>query len=351
MLDQDQKRDFLKRAGWDGASETRVGEDWSQRKISRVEKNGRSAIVMHSFPDDDPQATPGHKLRDFVRISSYLFSIGLSAPQLYAQDIAHGLLLVEDFGSISLQDRIQDMPALQGDDYLRATNVLIHLYARSQHISIDLPSYHASYIHAGRRRVVDWYLPVVRRAKNPDGLAEDYLEVWRKIEKSLPMVPHRFLHGDFHPANLMWLAEREKDKQIGLIDFQGAMVGPAPYDLVNFLEDARRIVPDEIRSVCLTRFINPLMPAEREAFLAWYPVLACQFHCRVIGQAIKLAVQNGKTRLLDLIPILSHHMRHDLKHPVLAPLARWFVLQHVDFKETSGIDLGGLAGFIREDAF
>lgn len=351
MLDPAERLNFLKHAGWAGAFETRVGEDWSQRKIFRVEKNGRSAIVMHSLPDDHPQATAGHKLRDFVRISSYLFSIGLSAPQVYAQDVAHGLLLVEDFGSISLQDRIQDMPSSQGDDYLRATNVLAHIYGRSQHISIDLPDYYAGHIHTGRRRVVDWYIPAIKRVKNPDGLSEEYLEVWKKIEKSLPIVPRRFLHADFHPANLMWLAEREKDKQIGLVDFQGAVVGPAPYDLVNLLDDARRIVPDDIRAVCLGKFIEHLMPAERESFLAWYPILACQFHCRVIGQAVKLAVHSGKTRLLDLVPILSHHLQHDLKHPLLAPLAQWFVAQRVDFRETATIDLSGLGSLIREDAF
>jgi aminoglycoside/choline kinase family phosphotransferase len=120
---------------------------------------------------------------------------------------------------------------------------------------------------------------------------------------------------------------------------------------VNLLDDARRIVPDDIRSMCLNRFIEHLMPAEKEAFLAWYPVLACQFHCRVIGQAVKIAVHSGKTRLLDLVPILSHHLQHDLKHPLLAPLAQWFAEQKIDFRETATIDLSGLAPLIREDAF
>jgi aminoglycoside/choline kinase family phosphotransferase len=105
-----------------------------------------------------------------------------------------------------------------------------------------------------------------------------------------------------------------------LVDFQGAVVGPAPYDLVNLLDDARRIVPDDIRvRVPGNRFIEHLMPAEKEAFLAWYPVLACQFHCRVIGQAVKLAVHSGKTRLLDLVPYSFPSFAARLEAPAIGP--------------------------------
>lgn len=90
---------FLKHAGWEGAIETPVGEDWSQRKILRVNRGERTAILMHAVPDDDPRATPGHHLSDYIRIAHYVRSMELSAPQVYAQDLTHGLLLVEDFGT------------------------------------------------------------------------------------------------------------------------------------------------------------------------------------------------------------------------------------------------------------
>lgn len=350
-LSQAQRAEFLKQSGWSGVQESPVGEDWSQRKFFRIEKGGRTAVVMQAVPDDDPRATPGHKLRDFVTVSGYLRQIGLSAPQVYAQDLQHGLLLVEDFGGQDFASLIPMGHERERDLYLLATKTLAHLYAKTEFIAIDLPDYYAGHVHKGRQRVVDWYMPAVLGRPNPDGIVDEYLNIWKLIEKSLPRVKRRFLHGDFHPANLMWLPDRQGIQQTGLIDFQGAMMGPAPYDLVNLLDDARRDVPSDIRKECLLRYTEGMLPEDKEAFLAWYPVLATQFHCRIIGQALRLAIRDGKTRLLTLIPVLRRHMIRDLSSPQLKPLKDWFSAQHVDFLDNSMIDVGIAARNIRADAF
>ena len=63
-----------------------------------------------------------------------------------------------------------------------------------------------------------------------------------------------------------------------------------------------------------------------------------------------MAVLNNKTRLMDLIPILRHHLRRDLEHPVLAPLKDWFRDVGVDFSVKTPINLEKAAHFIRPDA-
>jgi hypothetical protein len=350
-LSQAQRAEFLKNSGWDCAEESPVGEDWSQRKFFRIEKGGKTAIVMHAVPDDDPRATPGHKLRDFISISGYLRQIGLSVPEVYAQDLHHGLLLVEDFGNQDFAGLIPTNKNREHDLYLLAAKTLAHIYSKTEFIAIDLPDYYAGHVHKGRQRVVDWYMPAMLERSNPDGLVEDYLSVWKSIEKKLPRVKRRLLHGDFHPANMMWLPERVGIQQTGLIDFQGAMMGPAPYDLVNLLDDARRDVPQDIRDACLNQFLAGMAAEDRESFEAWYPVLAAQFHCRVIGQALRLAILDGKTRLLTIIPILRRHLIRDLSSPVLKPLKDWFDAQGVDFSDVRQIDPAKAAKFIRPDAF
>jgi aminoglycoside/choline kinase family phosphotransferase len=341
MLNPDWKQDFLTCAGWQAAAETPVGEDWSQRKFWRLAKGGKTAILMQAVPDDDPRATPGHKLGDYVRIAGYLRGLGFSTPEVLAQDVPRGLLLVEDFGNAGFQDT----------DYPAAVDVLAELYCKTEAVAIALPGYYQSHVHTGRRRVVDWYLPAITKAKNPDGLAENYLDVWTQIESGLPPVQRRFLHGDFHPGNMMMLPGREGGLHIGILDFQGAMIGPAPYDLVNLLDDARRIVPEDIRQNGLVRMTSGMGATERESFLLWYPVLAAQFHCRVIGQAIRLALKDNKTRLLSLLPILSEHLRRDFENPVLAPMKDWFAGQGISFGDVPEITPETLRPIIREDAF
>lgn len=346
MLDQDAKKDFLRHAGWQGAAEQSVGEDWSQRHISRLSKDGKTAILMHSLPDDDPRLTPGHKPSDYVRIDSYLRDLGLSAPEIYQADPARGLLLVEDFGTTSFHELGAD-----ADMYLAATDVLVHLYRSTETPDIELPDYYQGHIHTGRRRVIDWYTPALRGHRNEDGLSEAYLKVWDEIERGLPPVPKRFLHIDFHPHNLMWLPERQGLKRVGPIDFQGAMFGPAPYDLANLLREARRIVPDDIQNFCLERFSAALPQEEWSAFYAWYKVLATQFHCRVIGQALRLAIKLDKTHLLGIIPVLQQQLETDLRDPLLEPLATFFKENEINFSRPLDVNLAHIIPLIREDAF
>lgn len=248
--------------------------------------------------------------------------------------------------------------SVERDLYLLATATLKHIYKKTEFIAIDLPDYFTSHIHKGHQRVVDWYMPAVRYKKNADETVQEYLKIWQHIEKKLPQPKRRLLHGDFHPGNLMWLPERQGVKQAGILDFQQAMMGPAPYDLVNLLEDARREVPTELRRECLATYVEGMPADEIESFLAWYPVLAAQFHFRVIGQAIRLAIRDKKTRLLSIIPVLRRHIIRDLSNPTLKPLRDWFLLQGVDFSDTAPvgfsvpvpIDIEKTTPFIRSDA-
>lgn len=349
-LSEAQRGEFLRNSGWVGAQEAPIGEDWSQRRFYRIINKSKTAVLIQSYPDDDPRMTPGHRMRDFVRISRYLIDLGLSAPKVYAQDMPHGMLLVEDFGSHDFASMIEQNKDMERDLYLHATATLKRLYQKTEFIAIDLPDYFQSHIHKGHQRVVDWYMPAMLGRANADHDVDEYHRIWKQIEKSMPQPKLRLLHGDYHPGNLMWLPEREGYQQTGLLDFQQAMMGPAPYDLVNLLEDARREVPADIKRECLTAYVSALDAEDRESFLAWYPVLATQFHCRVIGQAIRLAIRDNKTRLLSIIPVLRRHITRDLGHSHLKPLKDWFLTKGLDFNASEQIDLTKTAPLIRPDA-
>lgn len=292
---------FLENQGWSVVAP--VAQDGSSRQYFRVEKNGRGAIFM------DASAAPsvGHRAADFIRIGAWLRGIGLRAPEIYAADEGAGFLILEDFGDLTLKKALA-----RGEDarvlYGAAHEILQRL--REARCDLDLPDYYQSHVHRNHRFVIDWYAPELDAA--------EYLAVWAEIEKFLPPVKKNFVHVDFHAENLMWL----EGGAIGILDFQGAMRGPAAYDLASLLEDARLDVPAEIRAEILKDY--------DEEFLLPYHVLAMQFHCRVIGQFIKLAGE-GKAHYLEHIPRLEAYIRAGLEQPVLAPLKAFFSARGLDF--------------------
>ena len=335
MFNEKWKRDFLESQGWSDAVETPAGEDWALRRFSRLAKNGQTVVLMQSLPDKDPRATAGHKVRDYVMIGEYLAMSGFPAPKIYAEDVAKGLLLIEDFGSVSLHEKFVEETDDVADLYLAATGILIGFYKNLRVNHMALPDYFETHIYQGRQRIIDWYYPARTGKRVPPGLREKYLAIWNRIEASLPEPVSCFAHADYHPHNLMVRG----DGVIGLIDFQGAMWAPGPYDLVNLLEDARRIVPKEIKSACQARFKESISEEEWPSFVKWYVVLATQFHCRVIGQAIRLAVREDKTRLLDYVPVLEHYLSRELQSPVLKELKEFFTECGLDFQREGDLNL------------
>ena len=335
FFSEENLKDFLNKTGYEIQSP--LHQDSSIRRYYRVVKNEQTAILMESVPDDSPLISRGHKMVDFIKLSDWLNHHGLKAPQVYEIDLQQGFALIEDFGDFSFKKAIRD-----GHDfknlYSAAKEVLDHLAAIDD--LPDLPLYYESHVHQNRDLIIKHYLPCI--IEEQLDVSKDYINVWEQIEKTLPLCPQSFLHIDFHADNLMWLAHEQGLARVGLLDFQGAMKGPTPYDLTNLLEDARTDIPEDFRRDILSGY-DP-------EFRAWYRVLATQFHCRVIGQFIKIAQDTGNKTYLVHIPRLEKNLAEALKDPLLKPLKDFFDDLNLDFCAVTDMNESEIERFISVNA-
>ena len=107
---------------------------------------------------------------------------------------------------------------------------------------------------------------------------------------------------DFHVDNLMRLAGRSGLAACGLLDFQDAVAGPAAYDLMSLLEDARRDVSPALKAEMLARYRSGVDDGRLEVFERAFAVLAAQRHAKVIGIFTRLCRRDGKPAYLVHIP-------------------------------------------------
>lgn len=314
---------FLKQAGW--RCEAPVSCDVSPRRYYRVSGKGTQAILMDASAAEDRG-----EIFDFIRIAGWLNEAGLKAPEIFEAAPEDGFLILEDFGDISFGAALAtENPALL---YETARSVLAHM-ARQNVANLGLPDFFDSAIYKKRDQFIKWYAPLVR--PGAQNTLDGYRSAWAEIEAALPPCPQGFVHGDYHAENLMRIpgATLPGLKSLGILDFQGALYGPLPYDLGNLLEDARRDISSEIRDAALSGYDEP--------FLLWYRVLTTQFHCRVAGLFVKLAAEQGRNEYLIHLPRLRRYIAEALDMPVLAPL-KYFLEQeglHTDVPP----DLSGLA--------
>ena len=162
------------------------------------------------------------------------------------------------------------------------------------------------------------YLPSV--GVSPNGKAEDIIvQLSDALSRTLPPKPVLVLR-DYHAENMIWLPERDGVKRVGLLDFQDALAGPAIYDLVSLLQDARRDVSAACHEATMRHYLGATGRTE-EATLPVFHLLGLQRNLRILGVFARLASERNKPGYMSLIPRVWGHIRSSLTAPVARELA------------------------------
>jgi aminoglycoside/choline kinase family phosphotransferase len=127
---------------------------------------------------------------------------------------------------------------------------------------------------------------------------------------------------------LIWLDERTGTSKVGIIDFQDAVLGPAAYDLVSLLQDARIDVPEMLELTLLTRYIRARRAADDSfdpaAFAELYVIMSAQRNTRLLGTFARLNRRDGKPQYLRHQPRIWSYLTRSLAHPALSRVKEWY---------------------------
>jgi N-acetylmuramate 1-kinase len=308
---------FLAAQGWAGIEPARLAGDASFRCYYRVARGGRSAVLMDAPP-------PLEDVRPYVAVAAMLRRLGFSAPEVYAEDADRGFLLIEDFGD-DTYTRLLAAGADEAALYALAVDTLIALH-RAVAVSglPGLPSYDAARLVAEAALLAEWYAPAALDAPLPAVAREDYLARWRAVLPHAELPAATLVLRDYHVDNLMLLPGRVGVRGCGLLDFQDAVIGPASYDLVSLLEDARRDVPPALRETMTERYLAAFPGLDRAAFARSAAILAAQRNCKILGIFTRLWRRDGKPAYLRHIGRVWRLLESDVRRePALQPIADW----------------------------
>lgn len=307
---------FLTQSGWGDATRAPLAGDASFRRYERVSGKGRRAVLM--------DAPPAHEdVRLFMRIAETLQKSNLSAPRILASDAGQGFLLLEDLGDDLYSPLLRRSPAQEEALYLAAADVLAELYRIAPVADYaSVPPYNEALLMRECMLLAEWFLPAVMEQGNATKLAEEFRVLWQNLLTKMPAHNTVLVLRDYHADNLLWLPERAGNARVGLLDFQDAVIGAPAYDMVSFLEDARRDVAEQTVQRTLTHYLAQTKQ-EKDAFMASYALLGAQRNCKIIGIFVRLAARDGKANYLSFLPRVWAHLEHDMQHPLLAPLREW----------------------------
>lgn len=304
---------FLNAHGWGGARIEPLAGDASFRRYFRIlSENGRAVLMDAPPPHEDP--------RPFVEVAEWLSEIGLNAPEILAQDLDTGLLLLRDFGDSRLRETVDDDPHCERELYELATDVLLHLHRHPP--MPGLPPHGLAEWLDELMLFCDWYCAALELSVD----AEGYRKAWESVLAPVAgdgLGPVTVLR-DYHAENIMLVAGGEGVARFGLLDFQDALAGHPAYDLASVLEDARRDVPQEIERAMIRRYLAD--SGQSEKFERAYWVLAAQRNTRILGVFTRLWKRDGKPHYRAFQPRMWGLLERDLERPELAPVREWFSL-------------------------
>ncbi|MCO8045482.1 phosphotransferase [Acinetobacter bohemicus] len=277
--------------------------DASFRRYARIKLNNKTFMLMDAPPEKE-DCVP------FVTIDEFFDVHGVRVPHIVSKDLKQGFLLLEDFGDVLLSNLLNDETV--DAYYEQSFKQLIQL--QSIPGEGQLPVYSYEKLISEMELLTDWMLPAlkIQPTEADTALIKRTFAILANAALAQPQV---IVHRDFHSRNLMKI---ENETELGVIDFQDAVIGADTYDLISITRDAY-VQWNADRVYQWFKIFYDLLPAaskqERdfEQFKKDADMMAIQRHIKILGIFVRLFERDGKSAYLKDLPRVMWYLLQETK--------------------------------------
>lgn len=306
--------ELFNKKGWGAPGEGELipaSSDASFRRYFRWECDGRTLILMDAPP-------PQEDCRPFVHVAALLAKAGVHVPEILAQDIEQGFLLLDDLGRQTYLD------VLTSDNADALFNDALNALLTYQVLPTEgrLPEYNRALLARELQLFPDWYVRYVLDHRFDAAQQDAWESVCGLLIDSALAQPRVLVHRDYMPRNLMVSMPNP-----GVLDFQDAVYGPITYDVTCLFKDAFLSWPEErVRGwleTYWTRARQQGLPVgdDFEDFYRASDLMGVQRHLKVIGIFARICHRDGKPKYLADVPRFFAYIEAVItRRPELAPL-------------------------------
>jgi len=331
-------REFMAKHGHENSSRKFLTGDASARAYETI--GDENLILMNSpatpdgppIKDGKPYSQIAHLAENvsaFVAISTLLSQQGFKAPKIFAQDLQTGLLVTENFGAETIIDA-ERQPITERYKTSIALLSELHQTDFEQPIELEnglshsIPTYDTGAMMIEVELLKDWYLPYEAGVETD---TSEFTSIWQTLIDKAQQYPFSLVLRDYHSPNIIWLEGKSPKEQIGLIDFQDALIGPEAYDVASLAQDARVDISENLENELVGHYICTRMKAsssfDESLFRESYAVMSALRVTKILGIFIRLDIRDGKPQYRAHLPRMRDYLKRSLKHPVLAEYQEW----------------------------
>lgn len=267
-----------------------VSGDASFRRYYRFDHEDSTIVAVDAPPEFEDS-------RKFMHVANRYLQQHVPVPHIIMANHNLGFYCLTDFGDDQFASHLNEQSCK--DLYQLA---LSHLPAIQQCTKTDagnLPLYDDELLDKEFHLFTHWLLNVhlgIYLSQDEQKIVESTFQFLREVFLSQPQVG---VHRDFHSRNLMLL----ENNQLGIIDFQDAVVGPITYDAVSLLRDCYQSWPDEVVVEILhAYYLQYHSDYQWTDFKRWFDLTGMQRHIKASGIFARLCHRDGKHAYLQDVP-------------------------------------------------
>ena len=293
---------------------TTASADASFRRYFRVHLADGTTLIAMDAPPPQEDCAP------FVKVAALFQEKGLNVPNIVAQDLEHGFLLLSDLGIQTFLDVLNEENA---DTLFRdAIDALVTWQLASK--PDVLPVYDEALLRRELALFPDWYIARHLNVELNDAQRSVLENAFSTIVRYNLAQPSVYVHRDYMPRNLM-----VSTPSPGILDFQDAVYGPISYDVASLFKDAfisweeERVLDGVIRYWEKARKAGLPVAADFGDFYRDFEWMGLQRHLKVLGIFARIHYRDGKPKYLADTPRFMNYVRAVcVRYGELKPLLR-----------------------------
>ncbi len=292
---------------------TPISGDAGFRQYFRI--NARPTLIAVSAPpehEDNPA---------FVSKSLAFSSAAIHVPKVMAVNYQSGFMLLEDLGDELLLPLLN--PQRVEDLYGLAEDTLRRIQQMPQDRAL-FPDYSRQLLADEMALFPQWFVAELLGLRLDESEKVMLQATFDCLLNSAAEQPPVVVHRDYHSRNLLLMSESE----LGVIDFQDAVIGPISYDLVSLLRDCYIRWPAAMvreRALAYAGRTGQLSDVDPDQFIRWFDLMGLQRHIKVLGIFARLWLRDGKSGYLKDLPLVIRYTLEQAEpYDEFADFLAWF---------------------------
>ncbi|MEP6673999.1 MAG: RNase adapter RapZ [Ferruginibacter sp.] len=278
----------------------------SERHYYRIHTSGKSYIAAH-----------GANLKEnetFIYFSKHFKKKELCTPEIFCVNEKKDIYIQEDFGEVSLMNRLEDDGYIQSSyDLFKESLSQLALLQIKGHEGLDYKkcltnaSFGKQAIMADLLYFKYYFLDALRRPYDKQKLIDDF----EALSNYLSHTEYKyFMFRDFQSRNIFIT----DNKNVHFIDYQGGMKGAPQYDVASLLWQARANLPDDWKLSLLEDYMNAFekivgQPIDKEVFRSQYNGYVLIRLMQVLGAYGFRGLFERKAHFLTSIPLALQNLK------------------------------------------